>query len=379
MRRHDDLTSWGDEPVVRALIAPGTAAELAGEADALAAFRAAVPVRPRRRYLGRVGVGGSAAAVALVLSGGVAAAYTSSLPAPLQRAAHSALGVIDVPAAHKSSPKVSGNSSHGVPGVTSTPSSPAAGGAGTPSPSATPSQARHPLAGHRRPGHRRPGAHPTPSTSPSTSPTPTSSPTPTPTGSISPVPPVPGSITISLSASTVSVGGSVTVSGRIATAAGKPISGERIWLLEQAAGQHRLSQVASGMSSAAGTVVLETPALDSNATFRLSVRPHTASAVLGVVVDPTLTASISAAGSLDTIQAQSTGGRTGDAVILEVRHGAAWRHVATTRLDGSDTADFQVPAPHGRAAHYRVLLPSTSYHGSAEASVTAPGATGRSR
>jgi hypothetical protein len=38
----DDLTPWQDEPVLRALTGPGSDDELAGEAEALAAFRAAV-------------------------------------------------------------------------------------------------------------------------------------------------------------------------------------------------------------------------------------------------------------------------------------------------------------------------------------------------
>ena len=64
----DDLTPWRYDPIIAALTAAGSEAELAGEADALAAFRAAAPARSRRRQLGRLGVGGAAVATAVILS-----------------------------------------------------------------------------------------------------------------------------------------------------------------------------------------------------------------------------------------------------------------------------------------------------------------------
>jgi len=87
---------WEDSPLVRALRAPGTPAELAGEERIVAAFRAT-----SRRRLGvvrRLGTGGTAAVAIIALSGGVAAAYTNRLPDPVQRIAHTTLAKVGVPA-----------------------------------------------------------------------------------------------------------------------------------------------------------------------------------------------------------------------------------------------------------------------------------------
>jgi len=88
--------------VLAALNAEPTGLEFAGEASALAEFRrrtgAPVPIhRARLRSAGlssRVGVkvGASVTAVAVVLGGGVAAAFAGMLPAPIQRLAHEAIG-----------------------------------------------------------------------------------------------------------------------------------------------------------------------------------------------------------------------------------------------------------------------------------------------
>jgi len=88
--------------VLAALTTEATTAELAGEARALAEFRrqAGVPVPPQRARRGTAGltsrlgvkVGASVAAVAVVLGGGVAAAFADVLPAPIQRLAHEAIG-----------------------------------------------------------------------------------------------------------------------------------------------------------------------------------------------------------------------------------------------------------------------------------------------
>ncbi len=74
----DDLTPWHDDPLVRALRAPGTDDELAGEAEFLAAFRAAQPppaptpigAGRLRRAGRRLGGGGTAVVVAVALGAG---------------------------------------------------------------------------------------------------------------------------------------------------------------------------------------------------------------------------------------------------------------------------------------------------------------------
>ena len=104
---HDDLQEFEDSPLVRALRAPGTPAELAEEARFVAAFRAtARPLTPRspagragmaRRTVGRIGVGGAAVLATLSLTGGVAAAaYTQRLPRSVQVIAHDAFGRVGI-------------------------------------------------------------------------------------------------------------------------------------------------------------------------------------------------------------------------------------------------------------------------------------------
>ena len=97
-RRDDDLSPFRDDPVFRALTAPGRPDELAADAEVLAAFRSTNASRPIRRFAARIGTSGGVAVVAVALSGSVAAAYTAALPAPLQQIVHDAAGPIGVPA-----------------------------------------------------------------------------------------------------------------------------------------------------------------------------------------------------------------------------------------------------------------------------------------
>ena len=97
MSGHDDLDRWGDDAIVRALRAPGTAHELADRERYVAAFRASRTSRsnvsPLRRGVRRLGAGGTTVIAVVALSSGVAAAaYTRHLPGPVQRVVHDVLG-----------------------------------------------------------------------------------------------------------------------------------------------------------------------------------------------------------------------------------------------------------------------------------------------
>jgi hypothetical protein len=360
----DDLTPWQDEPVLRALTGPGSDDELAGEAEALAAFRAAVPVRSRRRLARRLGVGGSTVAVAIVFSGGVAAAYTASLPTSVQRFAHEAttwLGAIKVPAptAHKA--KQAGGQ-HVASAVTAapTPASTIPASVPTSSPAPKRSVATHHQA---KPAHR---AHTSPSPSASVTPppvtTPTPTPTPTPTESSTPVP---GSVTISLSGTTVSVGGDVTVYGHLATSAGEPIAGQQVWLLERTADQPGPMQVASGSTGADGSVTLTSPPLSHTARLRLVTGTKARSAAIAVVVRPTISATVTPQGASTSIRVNTNGADPGDTVAIEIRAASGWQDVAANQVDSSGGATFGVSTPSRRADRYRAILTRTKGHGSA--------------
>ena len=99
-RSNKDLTDPALEPLRVALTADATAAELTGEAETLAAYRA-VPWK-RRRSVWRPAVLATKVGVATVagvvgLSGVATAAYTGSLPDTLQDVAHK---TIKAPKAH---------------------------------------------------------------------------------------------------------------------------------------------------------------------------------------------------------------------------------------------------------------------------------------
>lgn len=379
MSRHDDdLSAYRDEPVVRALTGPATPQELAGEGEALAAFQAAVPVRSRRRLVGRLGVGGSTLGIAIALSGGVAAAYTSSLPTPVQQFAHDIttwLGPVKVPDAPNNKPKIS---STGRPAPVSTTSPTPAQSPLATSPAGRP-QHHKPATPRKHKHASHPGKHPHSSSTPTTSPKPVATPTPstTPTPTASPTPtqtptPQPGSITISLSDTTVAPGGSVTAYGQLSTSTGNPVSGEAVWLLEHQPGQAGVSQVDSGTTGSDGSVTLQSPALSHSVRLRLVTGSKARSAWIAVIVQPTVSASVSTDGTTSTIRISTDGADPGDTVDVQRRVPGGWQDVAANQLDSSGAATFGVPTPTRRPDHYRAILPRTPDHGYASTRFLVP-------
>jgi hypothetical protein len=380
----DDLTEWQDSPLVAALNAPATPAELAGERTALAAFRAAVPVSTRRRHLGRLGVGGSALALAIALSGGVAAAYTATLPAPLQRVANELGGWAAVPAVHPAHPAKKVADKHtvtptGQPTVppTSTSSPPTTAVVVSPSTtSSTGPNGHHPaatgLAVH--PG-ARPSTAPSksaPPPSPTPTPTPSATPSPTLTASTPPPPVVPGSITITVGTTKVPVNSSVSVAGQLATSSGAPIANRRVWLIERSPGAGGASEVATGLTDSGGSVDLTSPPLTRTTRLRLVIGDGVRSAAVTVVVIPTMTATVTLQGSAYAVAVTTSGGEPGDVVTLQQRTPSGWVVAASGQLDTAATAAFTVPVPTTHAAHYRVLLPRTIAHGFAMTRFSVP-------
>lgn len=359
----DDLALW---PVgVAALTAPGSGTELAGEAAALAAFRAAVPKRPRRRYIGRIGVGGAAVTTAVILSSGVAAAYTASLPRPMQNfVAHitNPLGPLAVPKHHPTSTIATEprQSPHPTPSPTTpvvVPSSAA------PSHSAAPSRKPHRSTSPSPKPHPSLTATPTPVTTPTVTPTPTTTTTPTPT---EPPPLDGGSITISVGATSVPVNGTVTAYGKVANPDGSPVAGLQVWLLERMAGTAGVTQVAAGTTGADGSVALTTPPLTHSVRLRLVTESKAKSASIGVTVAATIMATVGHDGTTASIRIATTGASPGDSVAIEQRIDGAWQSVAANQLDASGGALFAVEAPTGRRPdHYRAVLRRSSAHGGA--------------
>lgn len=372
-RREDDLTAWQDDPVVRALTGPATDTELAGEEMALAAFRAGAQARSRRRYAGRLGIGGSALTVAIAFSGGVAAAYTAVLPTQVQRVANDVAGWAGVPAPAPDKPKHHGNK-HSSGGSTQQAAGQPSGSPSVPVAPPTPTPSSAATSHHHVATKPKPKPKPTPTTpasgssSPPASPSPTPTPTPTPTQTA----PVPGSITITVSASKVLVNGRVSVVANLATSSGAPIANHRVWLIERLTGQSTASQIAMGVTGTDGSVVLDAANLTHSARLRVLAGQGVRSAPVLVTVVPTMSASISVQGPNYEVAVTTDGGDPGDIVTLEQRVPGGWEGVTTTQLDSTGGAAFQVPAPDKRAAHYRIVLRRTQAHASVTTRFAAP-------
>jgi hypothetical protein len=368
----DDLAQWRDDPLVRALTAGGSAAELAGEDAAVAAFRAAAR-RPRRRHIGRLGTGATTIVVAVALSGGVAAAYTHSLPEPLQSVAHGLLGPVGVPApAAPHHPTRLATVASG-PGHART----LTGGAGTTpppaSPSATPTPVGPPVAS--RPHRSAAGpARPSPSAvatllapaepSPPSSPSP--SPTPSPTPSLSPTPappPPPAALVAAAARRRVVVGHGDRVTGRLTDANGEPVAGHRVRFFERTADDPSWHRIAVRRSGEDGMVSMHVADLTSNTRLRLGAGHGVHSEVIRIVVIPVVTATVSPDGDNYDVAVTTSGARSGDKVVLLRRRHGHWVKVTDTTLDDNAGAAFVVPIPKSATVHYRVIVRSTSAHG----------------
>src|SRR5262245_8603692 len=139
----DDLAPWADDDLVRALRAPGTAAELADQEQYVAAFRDAGASTVRslpRRAAGRLGAGGTAVVVTVALTSGVAAAYTGHLPDPVQQIAHTVIGApAPDPATGARTPASSPRGGAvAPPSASASSSSPSPGSTSTDAPDSTP-------------------------------------------------------------------------------------------------------------------------------------------------------------------------------------------------------------------------------------------------
>jgi hypothetical protein len=377
----DDLSAWNDDPLVRALTSPATADELAGEQSALSAFRAARPTGARRRLAGRLGIGGSALAVAIAFSGGAAAAYTAALPASIQQAVHDVAGWAAVPApAHHTTHRSAGQQ-HVVtpvsppvavpdPFPTSTEGTTVPSHTGTtapvrPTPGAKGAHSSHP-APPSPPAATTPSASPSPTasqpTSPSPTPTPTPTSTPTPVVSPPPVPVVTGSITITPDATRVPAGGEVSVTGRLADPVGNPVVGRTVWLVEQVPGQSGAVELAGGQTDANGMVQLGTPPLSRDVRLRLVAGHRVRSAPVHIVVVPTVTANVVVQGWAYSVAVTTTGAQPGDVVVVEQRTAIGWTQVGTATLDSTGAAEIGLSPPSKGTNHYRLILVATSSH-----------------
>lgn len=371
---HDDLTPWQDTAFLQALTSEGTDSELAGENAALAAFHKSAS-HSRHGVVRLLGTGVTSVALVGLVGGGVAAAaYTRSLPKPVQDVMHDVLGPIGVPAPHN--PTSSGHRRTAAVGTKQPFTSTAHGtSATTPTASpdvASPSPSAHPSLPAANPVVSPPVGSPTPTLTPSASLSPQASTTPTPTATPSATPTGPAgdpstwSMTATASSQAVKVHDSVRISGTLLDASGQPVADRRVVIRVHQAGTDGWERAAARRTDANGSVQARLDDLTQNTVVVLGAGHGVHSSPLRIVVEPTLSTTVTpgADGSSYVITVTADGGRPGDVVNL-VRHtSSGWEQVGQAQLDSSGSASFSVPAPK-RQRGYVVRLPATNMHGAA--------------
>ena len=365
----DDLAPWQDTPLVQALTSAASADELAGQGVALAAFRASTSARRRRGVVRFLGTGATSVALLGVVGGGVAAAaYTRSLPSPVQSFAHDVFGPIGVPAPvhHKSHKRHGGTLAAGTTHASPPPSLvPAAGvvpgNSPTPQPSADPSTAPDDAVG------KHPVVEATPSLSASALPSVSASATPTP----SPTGPAgdPSTWTISATASgqVVPVHGDVQVNGTLLDADGQPVADHRVVVRSHVPGITGWDRAAIRRTDSNGHVDASLDDLRDNRVVVLGAGNGVHSDPLRIVVKPALSVSESpsADGTSYIVTVSADGGDPGDMLTLLRRSPSGWTQIGQAQLDASSSASFSVPVPDRRQA-YVVRLHATRQHGAAD-------------
>jgi hypothetical protein len=299
-----------------------------------------------------------AAITATVVVGGFAtAAYMAVLPAPVQHAAYVAFHSIGVP--DSQSTKATG--SHGGSSSTTTP--PAGHSSGTKGSSPTPSG---PTSKSHQTGGKKSGK---PSGSPksSASPNPSSSSTSPATG--------PVALTISLQGpSQVSAGTTVTFQGQLTTG-GNPDPSVFVRLMERKAGHLVWERVDRAETNSQGVVTLTSPALTTNAAFRLAYATGTRTSAEVITVVPGLTASLRLGpkGIKDYLTVSTTFAQQGNVVLLQVLKGGSWVTLQQHELNAKGGTVFVFSATKRQNEQVQVVLAATNRHaGATSAPITVP-------
>jgi hypothetical protein len=332
----------GVDELLTVLTAAPAAAELVGERDTLAMFRANVSPPPataqhrqsRRTTTAREAIAsprrwpvrwGMTAAAAVLLCGGTAvAAYATALPNPVQHLAHDVFGPLGVPDAprHQASPVAPGQAHHGRPG-------------------------------HR---HAHGGASPHPSASASATPTPSASSTTPPASSGS------GLLSASASALEISAGSPVVIDGQL-TRSGAAVAGAEVSLLERFAGSAVWHVAGTAQTSSTGNVAITVPAVTTNAVFRLATAVGIHSAGLHIFVVPAISITLeTGASGQDTVSVSTSFARPANVVVLQVERSSGWTYLREKRLSDVGTATFRIRGSRYENQFVRVVLLATRRH-----------------
>jgi hypothetical protein len=380
----------GVDQLFRILTAGPTRAELAGERDALAMFRANVsplaspaaghgapatangtPARPsgpsangtmpipvgrpateqrrnaRRRFQwpARWSVRLAAAGVVAIVGGTAAAAYAAALPAPVQNLAHQVLGIVGVPAAH--------HQHHA--GTSRTPGHHGGGPAGLPSTS----PGRRSGPGHSAKVSPSAHAHASPSASPRS----------TATG--------PAVLSASASSADIMAGATPVIDGQL-TRSGTGIKGVTVKLIERLAGHVVWHVAGTAQTGPGGNVAITGQPLAANAVFRLWIKGGVHSAPVPITVTPQVTVVLTEASALrDLLTVTTQFAHRGNVVWLQVQSaGGSWVNVRSKRLNAAGKTWFILGRKRFADDTVQVVLVATVRHGSAtsnSATVQPPG------
>jgi hypothetical protein len=350
----------GVDQLFQTLTAGPGPAELAGEHDALAMFRAnarppASPVRSARstgrartasrgsagrgsaiRHL-RWGTRLAAAATAVVIGGTAAAAYAAALPAPVQQLAHDVFHVLGVPPAGATR----GTASTGISGR------------------------RGPGSGHSgAPGHHGAGSSPTAPVSPSqhASGSPSASPSPSSSAAAGPI-----TLTATAASSPIPADTAATIDGQVTNSAGKGVAGVTVTLLEEAAKTATWAPAGTAKSNSAGNVVVTTSSpLTTNAEFQLAATGAQASPVVIVTVTPVVTAMLETGATHDVLVVTTQFAYPGNIVVLQIQTASgSWAFLRDKPLNASGAARFVLSIARLQNQTLRVKLVATIRHGRA--------------
>ncbi|MCZ4500890.1 MAG: hypothetical protein JWQ74_3445 [Marmoricola sp.] len=360
MARRDD-EHWHDDPIVHALLAPGSDVELAREQEFLALYRAHRPRAAVRRRMSRFGLGSVAAAVTVALTAGVASAYGRVLPDPVQDFAHGVLGPVGVRAHQPEAREASVVAP--TPRVTATP---------TVAPTAAPQPSVSPGRVVPSPATTSGTAGPAPTQTADPGITATAVAVPTqapgaPSGGPRPVR-APSAVRISVGDRQVAVGGTAAVRGVVMAEDGSGVRRRMVQLFGRTTGG-KWTRYAGARTAANGTVTLQTPALSETVNLQLRTAGKVRSAVVRVVVRPGLSAAVAQDSGTSTVTVAASGGQPGDLVTAYRRLGGRLVEVGSARLDASGTAVVVVPTPK-RKTRITLILPATARHGRAETKTT---------
>jgi 5-hydroxyisourate hydrolase-like protein (transthyretin family) len=179
---------------------------------------------------------------------------------------------------------------------------------------------------------------------------------------------VPAALSVSTPSRKVAVGSVVTVSGVVTASDGRPLRNRVVGLVGRSA-KKSWAKLATAKTDRNGRVELQTPALSQTTDLQLRTAHQVRSAVVRVVVLPTLDASLTQASGTSTVVVTVQGGQPGDTVSVYRRKAGKNVKVGAAQVDANGTAVFSLTTPQ-HPVRFVFKLPADRHHGQAQTSLT---------